>query len=110
MSITDPDFNPAPRGIYIFPLVSYSQAKLYEKVDKSVYDLFKHYSITMNFGIQFTMGKRVTLDQYVGVGYKQNTVTNQDGGIPNFVDVSEEQFIYGSNIKLNFGLNFGIRF
>lgn len=111
ISITDPSFKPAPGGFYIFPLASYSRAKYYEKVNKDDYYRLTHWSVTLNFGIQFLMGERITLDPYWGVGFKKNTITDPSGTTPaNLVNDLNDTFIYGNNIKLNMGINLGVRF
>lgn len=110
LKITDPKFNPAPRGFYLFPLISYSSAKFYQKSDPDDYIQFIHLNVTMNVGVQFLLGDRMTLDPYIGVGYKKNTVTDRNR--TSILDTTEldESFIYGTNIKLNLGLNLGVRF
>jgi len=111
ISISDPDFKPAPGGFYIYPMASYSTAKYYEKVNKDDYFRFTHWSVTMNIGVQFLMGERITLDPYLGVGYKKNTITDSSGLTPaDLVEEMKDSFIYGANLKLNLGLNMGIRF
>lgn len=110
LKITDPKFKPAPRGFYIFPLISYSTAKFYLKSDKDNFDRFTHLSVTMNVGVQFLLGDKMTLDPYWGIGYKKNTITDPGGTSRLSSADLQGDFIYGTNIKLNFGLNLGVRF
>ena len=111
LKISDPNFHPAPKGPYLFALGSYSQAKEYEKANKNDYLLYEHWSITINFGYQILMGDKMTLDPYVGFGYKKNTVYNSSNiPLSGVFDTPEMVFIYERNLKINLGLNLGFRF
>ncbi|MGB0403455.1 MAG: hypothetical protein ACPGEG_05110 [Salibacteraceae bacterium] len=112
LKISDPKFNPAPKGPYIFALGSYSSARSYERAYKDEYLLFTHWSVTMNFGYQILMGEKMTLDPYVGFGYKNNTVYDNKNKIPpkGLLETPEMQFIYGNHLKVNIGINLGFRF
>ncbi|UTW62041.1 hypothetical protein KFE98_18825 [bacterium SCSIO 12741] len=110
--LTDPDFKPAPGGFYVMGLVSYSNAKYYLKQYPNEYYRFNFISYTLNVGVQFLLGDKLVLDPYWGLGYKQNQVfevINQSSRRINDPDLQDD-FIFGSNLKINIGINMGFRF
>jgi hypothetical protein len=108
--ITSPDFNPAPQGIYLQPLFSYSTAKYYIKARPDDYYQFTHWSVTANVGIQFLVGERITMDPFFGLGYKQHKIDNFGSTAPISQTDLDGSFIYDTNLKINLGFNLGVRF
>lgn len=109
--ITDPDFNPAPQGVYLMPLVSYSKSKLSLRNGSNENYQFVMFSVTANVGIQFLLGKRITMDPYIGLGYKDNQVFYDPGNGTSQItnDTPTEGFIFASPLKINMGFNLGFR-
>ena len=63
-------------------------------------------------GYQFVLDKKITFEIYTGAGYKKNQIievspTNRKA-LGN--QIGENSFIYDSNLRINFGFNFGIIF
>jgi hypothetical protein len=67
----------APYGFYVAPLVSYSTAAIYlGRINyyKRVYLDFRHFNLNIIAGVQIGKFHRVTMDSYVGLGYRKNRV------------------------------------
>ena len=101
-----------PKGVFLFGLVSYSDARLFLRSNSSNQIQFSHFNATANVGYQFVIEKLITFEIYLGTGYKNNQIievsrTNRQA-IGN--QLAPDSFIYDSNLKVNFGFNFGIIF
>lgn len=101
-----------PKGLFLFGLVSYSDARLFLRSNRGNQIQFSHFSLSGNVGYQFVFDDVFTLDLYFGAGYKNNQVnevsrtntrviTNQFG---------DDLFIYNNHLKVNFGVNLGFVF
>lgn len=99
-----------PKGFFLFGLVSYSDARLFLRSNRSNQIQFSHFNITANTGYQFVIDDVFTIEVYLGAGYKKNQINEisrtNSRSISN--QLGEESFIYDNNLKINFGFNFGI--
>jgi hypothetical protein len=99
----------APHGIYLAPHFSYSTAFI------STSTLFKggyHYrasNINVNLlcGLQFLVGKRLTVDLYGGIGIKQVSLKYTTPNYSKYID-PEDFFFFPGKLKLTLGFCFGI--
>ncbi len=101
-----------PKGLYLFGLISYSDARFFQNGNSSTQIQFSHASATLNIGYQFIIDADFSLDLYFGSGYKNNQILEVSRSGRNVIsqDLIGDTFIYNSNIKINFGINFGIVF
>ena len=101
-----------PEGFFLFGLVSYSDARFFLRNNRGDQIQFSHLNITANAGYQFVFEELFTLDLYLGTGYKNNQIIEVSRTNRRALSgsITEDTFIYDSNLKINFGINFGIVF
>ena len=101
-----------PKGLFLFGLVSYSDARLFQRANRSDQIQFSHLNITANAGYQFVFDELFTLDLYLGAGYKNNQIIEVSRTNRKVIndDMINDLFIYDSNLKINLGINIGIIF
>jgi len=101
----------APYGFYVAPLVSYANARIFlgrQSYYKREYLDFRHFNINAIIGIQIGKFHRVTMDSYVGLGYRKNRVyahyANNTVVPRNTADFGE---LYNLPLNAVFGINLG---
>ncbi len=101
-----------PEGFYLYGLVSHSDARFFLRSDPNTQIQFAHTSITLNLGYQLLVEDDITLDFYVGSGYKSNQVLERSAAGSSVITSAfdESTFIYNSNVKINFGIHIGYVF
>lgn len=104
----------APYGLYVAPLVSYSNANVYlgrNSYYKKEYLDFRHFNINAIVGVQIGKFHRVTMDSYFGLGYRKNRVYahySNGNTVPyNTADLGE---LYNLSLNAVFGINLGYSF
>jgi hypothetical protein len=100
--------NVVPSGFYSAINVSYSFAKLGRKAQAYPVLEFANFNINWLFGGQIIAGESIGADLFLGIGYKQNSLTNVDYRLRRTNLSLEEngfQGYYGSNLRVSLGMN-----
>lgn len=102
----------SPQGMYIAPHVSIGQVRVTTRYwgPRQTFFEITHFSMNMLIGRHFYYPNHITLDVYVGAGYKQNRWDEYENGKLTQHDPVFLGDYYHSNLKLLLGFNFGIHF
>lgn len=102
-----------PKGAYIGPLISYSEAYFSDKYmsNYQVHVKVTHFNANMLIGYQVIIWNKIAMDLFTGLGYKknlwqENTPTNRTYQP---IDIGDIPF-YSWPVKFTLGVNFGIAF
>lgn len=101
----------APYGFYVAPLVSYANAHVVLgriAAFNREYLEFRHFNINVIAGVQIGKFHRLTMDSYIGLGYRKNKALYHNSGgkiVPyNTTDFGE---LYNLPLNAVFGINLG---
>ena len=103
----------APEGLYIAPHISYSTATISNRY-LNQYDVYlraSHFNMNLHLGYQFSLGDRLMVEAFAGLGYKRNWWLER---LPNAnvqgIDTEELGPLYNGPLRISFGYTFGWAF
>ena len=101
----------APRGIYIAPLFSYSNAKISNKknVLKDEYYNITYTNYCLKFGVQI-IKKNLAFDPFIGFGYRDNIWQEHFNNATTVMNKKDIPFYSDNQLKVLFGFNAGWAF
>lgn len=101
----------APYGFYVSPMVSYTRAEISLDLSsyyRNEYIIFSKFDIDAVAGIQVGKFHRITLDSYMGFGYKKNRAfyhyTSNNTALYDTKDLGS---LYNSSLNAIFGVSVG---
>lgn len=101
----------APYGLYVGALVSYARAQVAQDVSayyRNEYLIFSKFDVDAITGIQIGKFHRVTLDAYIGLGYKKNkALYHYTSNYTAPYDTKDLGTLYNHPLNGVFGINLG---
>jgi len=103
----------APKGYYIMPHFSYSEAKFSDRYlnQYDVYLRITHVNYNVLMGYQSFIRSNIAIDMFAGLGYKENRWIQRDfAGNFSTEETDELGEYYNSPVKISLGFHVGIAF
>ena len=105
------------RVLYLGPLASFNRVKLYMKDDPYNWFSFNYTNLSLVFGFQEVFFKVLTVDTYMGMGYRYNFMLEKEFDefaperLPIPTDLPRSNILSPNNpIKFSFAINMGYSF
>src|SRR5690606_24054352 len=99
-------------GLYISPHASIIDVRVTTRAASRFNNYIRLQMLDVNLrtGIQFKVIENFYFDFFTGLGYKDNSFLLFNGNTSTPLDTEGLEYIFNSNLKINLGFNFGLRF
>lgn len=104
--------NKGVTGLYISPHASIIDVRVTTRAASRFNNYIRLQMLDVNLrtGIQFKVIENFYFDFFTGLGYKDNSFLLFNGNTSTPLDTEGLEYIFNSNLKINLGFNFGLRF